>query len=702
MDTSVAITSKGIKQILKRYSPESSIAEYVWNGFDAKAINVSINYKTNALGNLTELSVSDDGEGILPQDLDGKFKPFFQSNRIVEIEAPRNHSIPRGKQGVGRLTFFTFANQAVWETRARDGDTIVGLRITVNGNSLKDFSSVPMECGDDARSGTTVRFTEIDGLSEESFKNEVLPYLCTEFAWYLELTKALQVSLLINGEPLDYSPLVRESEDFVRHLKETKEEFRFCFKAWSCKLNREYSKYYFINSDSVEVWKSNTTLNNKGDNFYHSLYIQSSFFDEFFWTHQENDDNQSELFLSQKHPAFRELTTEMSRYLHDKRAPYIEEFTVKLIATYEEEQVFPAFNNSPIGQYEKRLLEETVRELYKVEPQIFSNLNIQQKKAFIELLNAMLEMGADDKLLDIVAAIAKLTPEERNEFAAVLHVSNMSAITKTIGMVKDRVLTISQLNELVFSPGLKANERDHLQKLIENHYWIFGEQYTLVTAEEPDFEEALRRYLYILKGESKKVRMESADKNKEMDIFCVRKDIHRDTVESIVVELKHPDVHLSSKELEQVKKYMRTILSEDRFNGANHFWTFYLIGNDYSQDGAIQAELESNKNHGEPSLVFKAGNYKIYVKRWSEVFSEFECRYKFILEKLELDKAKLLEESGSLSAKEIVSAARRNDAAETTTYESPREPVGAEVKSEWEETASSMAGVADGITVAAE
>jgi hypothetical protein len=676
MDTSVAITSIGIKRLLRRFSPETAIAEYVWNGFDAKADQVSITYTTSALGNITEMSVSDNGEGILPQDLDNKFRPFFQSNRLVEIEAPRNHSIPRGRQGVGRLTFFTFANLATWKTCARDGNGMVQQSIVVNGNTLKDFSNTVDLQESTAPSGTTVTFTMIDDLSEDTFTKEVLPYLRAEFAWYLELMKPRHVSLRINGVPLDYAAIVRESEEFERTLPTTSNGFSFRFKAWTCKLNREYSKYYFINSIGKEVWKCNTTLNNKGDNFYHSLYVQSAFFDTLFWTQQESDDEHDELFLSQKHPAFKELMAVMSRYLHDKRAPYLEELTQRLIVTYQAEHVFPTFNTSAVGQFEKQMLETTVRELYKVEPQIFSNLNTQQKKAFIELLNAMLEMGADDRLLDIVAAIAKLTPEERSEFAAVLHFSSMSAITKTIGMIKDRVLTISNLKQLVFKTFLEANERDHLQKLLEKHYWIFGEQYTLVTAEEPDFVEALRRFLYILRGDSKKVSLDDADKNKEMDIFCVRRDIHRDTVESIVVELKHPDVLLSSKELEQVKKYMRTILNEDRFNATNHFWKFYLIGNDFSKDGAIQGELETNKNHGETSLAFKAGNYKIYVKRWSEVFSEFECRYKFILEKLELDKAKLLEVSGLQSADAIVIAARQNLAAETATYEKPRDPIG--------------------------
>ena len=38
----VLISSDGIKNALKRYKPHNSIAEYVWNGFDANANTVDI------------------------------------------------------------------------------------------------------------------------------------------------------------------------------------------------------------------------------------------------------------------------------------------------------------------------------------------------------------------------------------------------------------------------------------------------------------------------------------------------------------------------------------------------------------------------------------------------------------------------------------------------------------------------------------
>ena len=48
MDTStVELEAEGIKKIirkLKKENPYKSIAEYIWNGFDAKAKQINLNY----------------------------------------------------------------------------------------------------------------------------------------------------------------------------------------------------------------------------------------------------------------------------------------------------------------------------------------------------------------------------------------------------------------------------------------------------------------------------------------------------------------------------------------------------------------------------------------------------------------------------------------------------------------------------------
>ena len=80
---SVEITSKSIQRILQRITPERAIAEYVWNGFDANATEVSINvvYSDNEFGLADSIEVKDNGDGICHEQLGEKFKVFYDSNK---------------------------------------------------------------------------------------------------------------------------------------------------------------------------------------------------------------------------------------------------------------------------------------------------------------------------------------------------------------------------------------------------------------------------------------------------------------------------------------------------------------------------------------------------------------------------------------------------------------------------------------------
>jgi hypothetical protein len=135
-------------------------------------------------------------------------------------------------------------------------------------------------------------------------------------------------------------------------------------------------------------------------------------------------------------------------------------------------------------------------------------------------------------------------------------------------------------------------------------------------------------------------------------------------VENLIVELKHPEIKLGEKELSQVKRYLSVIAEEPRFNDTTAIWRFYLIGNDY--DKFIERELESNKVHQEHGLVQRFDNFRIYVKKWSEIFNEFKIRHKFLSERLIDERAKL---SSSVADSKI----SIHEALATSSAKSPKE-----------------------------
>ena len=109
---SVLISSDGIRNSLKKYKPLQALCECIWNGFDANASCIRVFIDENILSGTARITVEDNGTGIDRNQLGQKFKPFFQSEKVFDPEI--KHSTTHGKNGVGRLTFFTFANFASW------------------------------------------------------------------------------------------------------------------------------------------------------------------------------------------------------------------------------------------------------------------------------------------------------------------------------------------------------------------------------------------------------------------------------------------------------------------------------------------------------------------------------------------------------------------------------------------------------------
>lgn len=73
-------------------------------------------------------------------------------------------------------------------------------------------------------------------------------------------------------------------------------------------------------------------------------------------------------------------------------------------------------------------------------------------------------------------------------------------------MMHNRFKSVEYLKTLVYDLTKFTTERDHIQKVIEKCFWLFGEQYNLVSA-DATFEKALAEYVYILDGKDKKEKL---------------------------------------------------------------------------------------------------------------------------------------------------------------------------------------------------
>lgn len=658
------ITPKGIKKTLNEFSAEKAIGEYLSNGFDAGASIINIDVSYSELEAVTDIVISDNGSGINHNSLVTKFQPILESEKAYKRKEENIGLL--GKDGYGRLTFFKFAQYAEWNTTYNQDEKNYTYSIKINAETLNKYDPSQPIISDESQSiGTSVSFKEIsNNISKPFIEKKLTEYLKSEFAWFLELHRNKEYKIVINGKPIIHDDLIASQEDFSIEVQDTngKDTHKFdCkFIQWSRKLVDEYSRFYFINEEEKLKYQKTTKLNNKGDQFYHSIIVKSPFFDNFVYDENEENNGAAKLFhFREDSKIFNKLTNELNNYLKKKRKPFLRNYASVLIKEFEDQKVMPEFGKNKWDEVRKDELETLVKELYEVEPALFVKLNIEQKKTFLHLLNLVLDSDERESLFKILENVIDLDFEERQELEKILKTTKLSNIIKALRLVHDRIIVLSKLKELVFKHELKANEVNHLQKVIEEHYWIFGEEYNFVCSAEVKFEQALRRYLYVLRGEDIKTKIEHPDKLKEVDVFVTGQD-YRNGIHNIIIELKSPTSvkKLTNVQLGQIEKYKSTILAIDEFNDLSCQWSFYLIGQDYDTD--ISEKIDSAKNHGLKNLVYQSKNYKIFVFKWSEIINDVEIRLRWLNEKLQVEREKLTIES--TSAQQIIEDLKTNSA----------------------------------------
>lgn len=665
MSEDLKITPRGIKKTLSHTQPEHAIAEYIWNGFDAGATVVEVNAVPLSQGfdTLSHLTIRDNGEGIPHSELAQKFKPYLESQKAIKRSTLQTSQI-QGQEGKGRLTFFVFAETARWETvYAVDGKRNAYSIVIESATIDKYDPGAPQPT--EAPCGTVVTFLGIDShFTMREVTTTVAEHLKTEFGWFLKLNERAGRRILLNGQPLDYGSTIADSASVTCVHKETETEFRLDFIQWK-KRQDDYSKVYFLDSAQREKFKQNSRFNNKGDAFYHSVYVTSPLFERLILDPGEETEEEADAtlgFESAQRKAFAFLRSQVEELIRERRRVFLRHSSASFLQSLYAEKVVPAFRDNEYDRMRKHDFEEVVKTVYEIEPRFFADLSPQQKRTVLGFLNLLLDSEERGEVLNILEEVLKLSDAERSDLCAILRTSRLNHIVALLKLLTDRMAAVKLIEELVFNYELKANEVRDLQSAIESHYWLFGEQYHLVTAAEPNFEEALRRYLYVLHGDAAPVKIDHPDRLRQMDIFAVRQLIGSERVENIVVELKHPEITLGERELSQVKKYFDVVLSEARFNAGNSDWRFYLVGNDYNRH--IERELQSHRHLMEPGLVHMFDNCRIFVRKWSEVFNDFRVRHRFLTDKL-------LAERGALTAAVPESKEKIRAALEASSAKAP-------------------------------
>lgn len=638
-----SIESSGITSDYKE-----AICEYVWNGFEAHATEVNIDYSLNVASGVGTLSISDNGEGIVYDSISDTFGAFLTSQKNLLSLKMKS----KANKGKGRFSFSAFATGAKWITtyKESDSDDYKEYEIVLENDKKEVLNYTEPQLSAIKKTGTKVEFDNIFCLTAENMAFEVLePALLKEFAWFLYLCKGRNLKININGKPIEYDKYINTefSEKTIATIAGSR--FEVTLIVWAEAIREKFCCYFFDSKDEVKNIET-TSFNRNTVEFNHSVFVKSDFYDGQECIDTEMESDQISLFTDEDDKkVYKDLKKFIAEFIEKKIGNYMSQKADDAVRQMiEERKTFPEFSDDPYGKMQKQDLEKVTKEIYKIEPKIFYKLKPVQEKSLLGFLNLLLNSRERENVLTIVEQIVELTPEQRQDFSDMLRKTKLENVIDTIKFIQDRYKVIELLKTIVFDMTQYANERDHIQKIVQQHFWLFGEQFNLASADER-MKNALEKYINILYGEKdiEAILDEDTEQERRMDIFmCNARDIEASfgttMEENIIVELKAPKVILSKKVLRQIEDYMDFVRKQPNFNSEYRRWKFIAVCKEVDED--VKGRYKTFEDKGKIGLVHQIENYEVYALTWDDIFKSFELRHAPLLKRLKYDREKLAEE----------------------------------------------------------
>ncbi|WP_316802499.1 ATP-binding protein [Pedobacter nototheniae] len=412
MENKVSINNNSVdfSGITKDYM--EAISELIWNGFDAGATNVNLIFDTNEIDFIPSIEIIDNGSGINLNHLHQTFGAFLDS---LKRGAEHRSSYIRGKKGKGRFSFIAFAQTAIWDTTYFDetSGNYINYEVSIHAANKDFYHDDHQKMSTVMQTGTKLKLINLFGVTAYSFSAEsFINYLKHEFGWFLLLNSKQQFKLCINGEPIEYDDILADherSETEISDASASRFNFTITFVRWNEKIGDKFY-YYFLNSDKKEVFKQLTSFNNNAINFYHSVYIESDYFNNFNF----NDVEQSgDLFGSNpQSPIFRQLIKCLQKIVSLKQKAFVKEnAAVELIYRFELSNSLPTFGLSEKEGQAKQQFIEVIKELYCIQPRIFKGLNDLQERLILSLIH--LQLDNVGFLIPLIENLIPLNDEER-------------------------------------------------------------------------------------------------------------------------------------------------------------------------------------------------------------------------------------------------------------------------------------------------
>lgn len=396
MKEKVSVTDTGIQSSGLPRDYMEAVAEYIWNGFDAGASIININFESNEIDTIHSLSIADNGTGIDYDQLRETFGNFNDS--IKRSTFQKSSSVIKGNKGRGRFSFSAFSGKALWKTISQEQSSgkLIAYEIAITRHSKDYFDPHNKREVASGTTGTTVTFTELFDVTAYSFQSEEFKtFLAREFGWFLMLNREKEYQIRINGQTLPYQQLIAISDIGTLPIKDNEGRdhyFKITFVRWSERIGDKFF-FYFLNSHQQELFKDLTSFNNNAIGFNHSVYVESRYFDAF--NPQDNEPSQNLFERTRQHGVFKALMHHLHELVGRRQRAFVGgEAASKLVDNYEKNGVIPALEDHS----RKEELLKVIKSMYTIEPRLFQGLNKEQQRINVGMISLLLQAGKRDEI----------------------------------------------------------------------------------------------------------------------------------------------------------------------------------------------------------------------------------------------------------------------------------------------------------------
>lgn len=614
--------------------PIRALAELVWNSLDADATKIEVSLERNDLGGLAAVRVIDNGSGITAKSATHDFGNLGDSWKRGAHRTSKLGRAIHGKEGRGRLRFFSLAQRARWFTTtqgefAPKGPLALSSRtIEIHSKALERCEVTEAEEPIAKETGTTVALTMLKDTFDELSTPDAYRQFSTLFAPYV--LQYPNAEIWYNGLRVDPDVTIQRWQELphtiVQLANRTIDDLKVKVIEW--KSASDTRQIHFGGEDGIVLGSQPAHVTAPG--FEYSAYAYSAFFQEVADHNLLELDNLNE-------PDFMVVLAHIRQALTDYFRTRMSEQSLGIIQDLKDQGAYP-YEGEPRDEIERRERQVFDIATYAINSHSrdFHKAETSLKKMTLTLLKEAIKHNPDD-ISTILQAVVNLPKAKQSEFSSLLKKTELGNIIGASSLISDRITVLGVLKGMVFDPKFRrtVKERGELDVLVRDHTWMFGERFHITMA-ETGLTKVMNRVAEDLGAKRKGRRILKKDGSVgRVDCFLGRSVPHSDAGkrEYLLIELKRPSLKLGRKELDQVEDYVNAIREEPEFLHTDTSWNFFLVASEFEPE--IESRIyQSDRPHG---LFLNGDNFQFWIKTWAEVVRENEARLQFVQQKLQIE-----------------------------------------------------------------